>query len=110
MFTVAGCSIQKNLKWMERIMALLKDETPIRISLGDAFLPSNIVHHKNFRFFNRQIPKKKSSHWHPGKGGGIPKHYPHPPKKKKHMSSVQNPGWLFDIRDEILPNYMGIIS
>ena len=84
MFTVAGCSIQKNLKWMERIMALLKDETPIRISLGDAFLPSNIVHHKNFRFFNRQIPKKKSSHWHPGKGGGIPKHYPHPPQKKTH--------------------------
>ena len=30
--------------------------------------------------------------------------------KKKHLSSVQNPGWLFDIRDEILPNYMGIIS
>ena len=25
------------------------------------------------------------------------------------MSSVQNPGWLFDIGDEILPNYMGII-
>ena len=23
-------------------------------------------------------------------------------------SSVQNPGWLFDVGDEILPNYMGI--
>ena len=27
---------------------------------------------------------------------------------KLQMSSVQNPGWLFDIGDEILPNYMGI--
>ena len=28
---------------------------------------------------------------------------------KNHMSGVQNPGWLFDIGDEILPNYMGVI-
>ena len=26
------------------------------------------------------------------------------------MSSAQNPGWLFDIWDEILPNHMGIIT
>ena len=25
------------------------------------------------------------------------------------MSSVENPGWLFDIGDEILPSYIGII-
>ena len=28
-----------------------------------------------------------------------------------HLSNVQGaPGWLFDIGDDILPNYMGIIS
>ncbi len=26
------------------------------------------------------------------------------------VSSVENPGWLFDIGDDELPNYMGIIS
>ena len=26
------------------------------------------------------------------------------------VSSVQNPGWLFDIGDEILPSYIGIIT
>ena len=26
-----------------------------------------------------------------------------------HLSSVENPGWVFDIGDEILPSYMGII-
>ncbi len=30
--------------------------------------------------------------------------------KPNQVSSVENPGWLFDIGDEILPNYMGIIS
>ena len=28
----------------------------------------------------------------------------------RYMSGVQHPGWLFDIGDEILPKYMGIIS
>ncbi len=27
----------------------------------------------------------------------------------KNLSSVENPGWLFDIGDEQLPNYMEII-
>ena len=93
-------------------MALLKDEPPIRISLGDASLPSNIVHHKNFHFFIGKSPKKTSSHWHPGKGGGIPKHYPQPPpppKKKTHEQCSFHPGWLFDIRDEILPNFFWVI-
>ena len=26
------------------------------------------------------------------------------------LPNVQNPGWLFDIGDELLPNYMGIIN
>ena len=29
--------------------------------------------------------------------------------RRQKMSSVENPGWLFDIGDDKLPNYMGII-
>ena len=28
---------------------------------------------------------------------------------QKNLSSIQNPGWLGYIRDEILPSYIGII-